>query len=73
MGTIGTNPCLSGDFCLDFPRLLGRLQAAPPAKGGPGASAEGEGAVEHLASAFTTEAGTWTLAEDASGDHAWLL
>jgi len=73
VGTIGTNPCLSGDFCLDFPRLLGRLQAAPPAKGGPGASAEGEGAVEHLASAFTTEAGTWTLAEDASGDHAWLL
>ena len=26
VGTIGTNPCLSGDFCLDFPRLLGRLQ-----------------------------------------------
>jgi hypothetical protein len=29
--------------------------------------------VEHLLSAFTTAVGSWTLAEDADGDHAWLL
>ena len=29
--------------------------------------------MEHLLSAFTTAVGSWTLAEDADGDHAWLL
>ncbi len=58
---IAANPCVSPDFCLDWPALRGRLQqgAAVPAAG---------------AASFETAAGSWTLLEDpATGDCAWRL
>jgi hypothetical protein len=58
--SIRRNPCLSPDFCLQFPRLLGRIQRH-------------EGVTEHGASAFRTACGQWSLAEDGDGDVAWLL
>jgi hypothetical protein len=55
---IARNPCVSPDFCLDWPDLrtrLDRLHVWPK-------------------SGFRTAAGGWMLAEDvASGDCAWLL
>jgi hypothetical protein len=58
--TIGANPCISPDFCLDFPRLVARLKRA-------------ESITEHAKSRFTIAAGALTLAEDADGDCAWIL
>lgn len=57
---IAGNPCVSPDFCLDWPALLaahaaGRTRAYPQ-------------------SGFTTAAGDWSLFEDAAtGDHGWRL
>src|SRR5690606_15228438 len=58
---IANNPCVSPDFCLDWPALRdalvngGRLQEYPK-------------------SHFTTKAGAWSLVEDpATGDCAWVL
>ncbi len=58
------NPCISPDFCLDWPSLRARLLAAPRAQWA---------VVDHGLSRFQTSAGRWLLLEDADGDHAWLL
>jgi hypothetical protein len=58
--TIAANPCISPDFCLDWARLAERLAI-------PG------GTTVHARARFVTAAGTWDLASDAVGDHAWLL
>lgn len=54
------NPCVSPDFCLDWERLREDLRA-------------GIGIIEHEKSDFDTAQGTWRLAENARGDHAWRL
>src|SRR5580704_5598583 len=59
---IAGNPCISPDFCLDWPRLRGRLL-------GHAGSVTG-----HPKSRFETADGAWTLVEDeATGDCAWSL
>ncbi len=57
---IATNPCVSSDFCLDWPSLRGELAG--------GASLKVYGK-----SRFETKAGGWTLLENAAGDCAWRL
>jgi hypothetical protein len=58
---IAANPCVSPDFCLDWPALRSRLE-------------RGEAIRAHTASRFDTVAGAWTLWEDpATGDCAWKL
>jgi hypothetical protein len=57
---IAQNPCVSPDFCLDWAALSARLIAG--------------GAVSrHALSAVQTALGSFTLCEDAQGDHAWLM
>lgn len=57
------NPCISPDFCLDWPSLAAKL-----ASGGVRAL------TVHDASGFDTAEGAWLLGEDAAtGDFAWLL
>jgi hypothetical protein len=61
--TIARNPCVSPDFCLDWPGLAEKLSGAPP-----------RGVVRHAKSRFETAAGSWLLVEDlGSGDCAWEL
>jgi len=56
---IATNPCVSPDFCLDWPALAAGLTAGHTLHRWP-----------H--SEFKTEAGAWSLVEDlATGDCAW--
>lgn len=58
---IASNPCVSPDFCLDWPALAAKLaNASPDVKPYP-------------KSAFETEAGQWILLEDVTGDCAWKL
>lgn len=58
---IAQNPCISPDFCLDWPALSARLVSGAPLQ-------------EWSKSRFDTAAGSWTLIEDpASGDCAWRL
>ncbi len=58
---IATNPCVSPDFCLDWPALSAQLLA-------------GEALHIWTASGFETAAGTWKLREDlTTGDCAWVL
>ena len=61
--TIAHNPCVSPDFCLDWPALRRKLS--------------GKGSrdlVRHPKSAFETAAGSWALIEDlGTGDCAWRL
>src|SRR5471030_1110899 len=57
---IATNPCVSPDFCLDWPVLRAELQAGKLLKVYP-------------KSRFETKAGAWTLVENADGDCAWRL
>ena len=58
---IAQNPCVSPDFCLDWPALRARLQPGMPVHVWP-------------QSRFATAAGTWSLGEDlATGDCVWLL
>lgn len=57
---IANNPCVSPDFCLDWPGLVASLEA-------------GSGLTEHPKSGFDTAEGSWTLIENTLGDHAWLL
>jgi hypothetical protein len=60
---LARNPCVSPDFCLDWPELAKKVLA--------GANA---GIVCHAKSAFETAGGSWRLLEDpASGDCAWKL
>lgn len=58
---IATNPCVSPDFCLDWPALAAKVGQA--------------GALKVWAkSGFATAQGEWTLVEDAAtGDCAWRL
>ncbi|OHE80804.1 MAG: hypothetical protein A3G75_01450, partial [Verrucomicrobia bacterium RIFCSPLOWO2_12_FULL_64_8] len=58
---IAQNPCVSPDFCLDWPALAAKLRAGADLKAWP-------------KSRFETAAGAWTLLEDeATGDCAWRL
>jgi len=60
---IARNPCVSPDFCLDWPALRDRLarEASP-------------GLVLHPKSRFETREGSWSLLEEPrSGDCAWRL
>lgn len=57
---IATNPCVSPDFCLDWPGLRAELQAGKPL-------------TAYAKSRFETKAGAWTLVENAQGDCAWRL
>jgi hypothetical protein len=57
---IATNPCVSPDFCLDWPAMRAELIAGKPPKVFP-------------KSRFETKHGTWLLGENAQGDHAWRL
>ena len=57
---IAQNPCVSPDFCLDWPSLRETLRRG--------------GAVQrHALSEVETAHGSFTLVEDSLGDHAWLL
>ncbi len=58
--SIASNPCISQDFCLDWPALAQRL-------------AGGTGITRHPHSRFAIAAGTVELASDASGDCAWIV
>jgi hypothetical protein len=58
---LAQNPCISPDFCLDWPALSAKLVAGAPVK-------------TWAKSAFETAEGVWTLLEDeATGDSAWRL
>ncbi len=57
---IAANPCVSPDFCLDWASLQRSLLGDT-------------GITHHAASRFETRPGAFTLAEDANGDHAWVL
>lgn len=59
---IADNPCVSPDFCLDWPALAAAL------------AQNAAGIRAHVKSDFATAAGGWTLLEDtATGDCAWRL
>ena len=59
---IATNPCVSPDFCLDWPALAAKLRG--------GAA----GVKVYEKSRFATKTGEFTLIEDtATGDCAWKL
>ncbi len=57
---IATNPCVSPDFCLDWPALRAELSGGKPLKA-------------YAKSRFETKAGAWTLLENEAGDCAWKL
>lgn len=57
---IATNPCVSPDFCLDWPSLQADI-------------ASGVEITRYGQSRFETAAGVWHLLENAAGDHAWQL
>ncbi|MFT3830121.1 MAG: tagaturonate epimerase family protein [Opitutaceae bacterium] len=60
---IAQNPCISPDFCLDWPALQQKFFDSTAA-----------GLRFHDKSGFATAAGRWTLAEDKlTGDCAWRL
>jgi hypothetical protein len=60
---ISTNPCVSPDFCLDWPALSAKAKGKKAA-----------GIVHYQRSEFETAAGHWTLFEDAdTGDCGWQL
>ena len=57
---IASNPCVSPDFCLDWPAMKAKL-------------AEGVDVKVWLKSRFETAEGRWSLLEDTTGDCAWKL
>jgi hypothetical protein len=57
---IAQNPCVSPDFCLDWPALSRELTG-------------GAALTRHAASELETAAGRFTLVENAVGDHAWIF
>jgi hypothetical protein len=60
---VAQNPCVSPDFCLDWPSLQQKFF-----------DSAATGLFFHDKSGFATAAGTWTLVEDKStGDCAWRL
>src|SRR5438445_6264294 len=56
---IAQNPCVSPDFCLDWPALSADVKAGK--------------VTEFKKSRFATQAGEFTLVENAAGDCAWKL
>jgi hypothetical protein len=56
---IAQNPCISPDFCLDWPALRADLLAGR--------------VCEYSKSRFAIQAGEITLVENAAGDCAWKL
>ncbi len=71
---LAANPCISPDFCLDWPTLRARLLAEQVAKTVAEKSSEKFAELTRFPrSRFMTAAGTWELVEDRSGDHAWIL
>jgi hypothetical protein len=56
---IASNPCVSPDFCLDWPALSADVKAGK--------------VTEYAKSRFATKAGEFTLVENAAGDCAWKL
>jgi hypothetical protein len=60
---IATNPCVSPDFCLDWPALSAKAKGKKAA-----------GLVHYKKSEFETAVGRWTLFEDpVTGDCGWRL
>ena len=57
---LATNPCVSPDFCLDWPSLREQLTAGVPL-------------TVYPKSRFETASGAWTLVENDRGDCAWRL
>ena len=57
---IAGNPCVSPDFCLDWPTLSARLRS-------------GDGLTRYPQSRVQVAAGSLELVADATGDHAWIL
>ncbi len=55
---IASNPCISPDFCLDWPVLRAQLPGAVK---------------RHPRSRFKTAQGSWELVENDQGDCAWIL
>jgi hypothetical protein len=58
---IRTNPCVSPDFCLDWPGL------------GKQVCEKGPGVTFYEKSRFETAEGSWMLFEDVVGDCGWML
>jgi hypothetical protein len=56
---IASNPCVSPDFCLDWPALQADLKAGL--------------VTEYPKSRFATKAGEFTLVENSQGDCSWKL
>lgn len=56
---IADNPCISPDFCLDWPALSASIAA--------------NAVTHHQASRVDTSYGTFSLVSNAQGDHAWKL
>lgn len=56
---IADNPCISPDFCLDWPALSASIAA--------------NAVTHHQASKVDTSYGTFSLVCNAQGDHAWKL
>jgi hypothetical protein len=56
---IASNPCISPDFCLDWPALSADVKTGK--------------VTEYAKSRFATKAGEFTLVENAQGDCAWKL
>lgn len=56
---IAQNPCVSPDFCLDWPALARELTS-------------GAALTRHAASELETAHGRFTLVENEHGDHAWI-
>jgi hypothetical protein len=64
---IAQNPCISPDFCLDWPALCQRLEAGAPNRDWPDL-------IFHQASRFALPQGQVTLVEEpVSGDHCWWV
>lgn len=57
---IATNPCISRDFCLDWPELVADLKS-------------GLGITRYPKSRVEIAAGAFELVENPSADHAWIF
>lgn len=58
---IAANPCVSPDFCLDWPSLKAELEG------------DFSSLTTYPKSSFKTADGEWLLVENSAGDHAWVL
>jgi hypothetical protein len=57
---IATNPCVSPDFCLDWPALAADIR-------------DGGQLTDYPQSRVETSDGSFELVENAAGDHAWIF